>query len=81
MILYRLKEMECSLEKEMPQNPLKLKTVDALKNALLKINYRTEEVPEYSFNKIITLLEDLNDTELSVEEKKLLKLIITDEYG
>ena len=81
MILYRLKEMQCFLEKETPKNMSKLRTINDLKNALLKVNYKAEEVPEYSFDKIVNLLEELNKRKLLVEEKKLLKLIVTNEYG
>ena len=81
MILYRLKEMECFLEKEIPKNISKLRIINNLKKALLKVNYKAEEIPEYSFDKIVNLLEELNERELSVEEKKLLQLIMTNEYG
>ena len=76
MLLYRLKEIECVLEKEATKNTDQLNTVLALKNSLLSIDFKVEEVPEYSFDKLVVLLKEINSKALSFEEKKLLKEII-----
>jgi hypothetical protein len=76
MLLYNIKELECTLEKDKVKNASKLNRVSSLKNTLLKIDFRTEVIPEYSYHKIIQVLEDINGKVLSFEEKKIIQAII-----
>ncbi len=76
MLLYKIKELECSLEKDEMKNESKLNIVSSLKNTLLNIDFRIEEIPEYSYYKIIQILEDINGEKLSFEEKKIIQNVI-----
>jgi len=76
MLLYRLKELECSLEKLAPQNMELLNTVIDLKNLLLRINHKYEKMPEYSFEKICRLLEELNGKPLTGQQEQLIEQIL-----
>lgn len=76
MLLYKIKELECSLEKGELKNEHKLNIVSSLKKTLLKIDFRTEHIPEYSYDKIIQVLEDINGNTLSFEEKKIIQDVI-----
>ncbi len=76
MLLYKIKELECSLEKDEIRNEFKLHIVSSLKNTLLNIDFRTEDIPEYSYDKIIQVLEDINGKALSFEEKKIIQDVI-----
>ncbi len=76
MLLYKIKELECALEKDKTKNESKLSIVSSLKNTLLNIDFKTENIPEYSYGKIIQILEDINGTVLSFEEKKIIQDII-----
>jgi len=79
MLLYKIKELECSLEKDEMKNESKLIIVSSLKNILLNIDFRTEVIPEYSYDKIIQVLEDINGKVLSFEEKKVIQDVILKE--
>ncbi len=79
MLLYRIIELEISLEKDKMKNESKLNIVSSLKNTLLKIDFKTEAIPEYSYDKIIQILEDINCKVLSFEEKKIIRDIIPKE--
>ena len=76
LILYKIKELECSLEKDEMKNESKLNIVSSLKNTLLNIDYKFEEIPEYSYNKIIRVLEDINGKALSIEEKEIINGVL-----
>jgi tRNA A-37 threonylcarbamoyl transferase component Bud32 len=76
MLLYKIKELEYSLEKDKMKNEAKLNIVSSLKNTLLKIDFRTEVIPEYSYDKIIQVLEDINGKVLSFEEKQIIQDVI-----
>ena len=76
MLLYKIKELECALEKDELKNESKLNIVSSLKNTLLNIDFRTEVIPEYSYDKIIQVLEDINGKVLSFEEKKIIQDVI-----
>ncbi len=76
MLLYRIKELECSLEKDELKNESKLNIVSSLKNTLLNIDFRTEVIPDYSYDKIIEVLEDINGKVLSSEEKEIIQDVI-----
>lgn len=76
MLLFKLKELECDLEHSKLKNASKLKMVSSLKDTLLKIDFRAEEIPEYSFDKIIQVLEDVNGEKLSFDEKKIIQKLI-----
>ncbi len=75
MLLYKIKELECSLEKGEMKNKSMLNSVSSLKNTLLNIDFITEVIPEYSYDKIIQVLEDINGKVLSFEEKKSFKML------
>jgi len=75
MLLYKIKELECSLEKGELKNEAMLNSVSSLKNTLLNIDFRTEVIPEYSYDKIIQVLEDINGKVLSFEEKTIIQEI------
>ena len=75
MLLYKLKEIECLLEKS-SQKSERFKTVSTLKNLLLKVDYKTEVIPDYSFEKLESLLIELKGNELTVDEKLVLKEIV-----
>ena len=75
MLLYKLKEMECLLEKS-SQNSERFKTVSTLKNLLLKVDFKTEVIPDYSLDKLSNLLIELKGNKLTNEEKIVLKEII-----
>ncbi len=79
MLLYKIRELECSLEKDKIKNESKLNIVSSLKNTLLNIDFRTEVIPEYSYDKIIQVLEDINGEVLSYEEKKILQDVMPKE--
>ena len=79
MLLYKIRELECSLEKDKIKNESKLNIVSSLKNTLLNIDFRTEVIPEYSYDKIIQVLEDINGEVLSYEEKKTLQDVMPKE--
>ncbi len=76
MLLYKIKELECSLEKGEIKNESMLNIVSSLKNMLLNIDFKTEVIPEYSYDKIIQILEDINGEKLSFEEKKIIQNVI-----
>jgi hypothetical protein len=76
MLLYKIKELEYSLEKDKMKNEAELNRVSSLKNTLLKIDFRTEVIPEYSYDKIIQVLEDINGKVLSFEEKQIIQDVI-----
>ena len=76
MLLYKIKELECSLEKGKMKNESMLNIVSSLKNMLLNIDFRTEVIPDYSYDKIIEVLEDINGKVLSYEEKKIIQDVI-----
>ena len=77
MLLYRLKELECSLQKDTNKNKNKLNSVTSLKNTLLKVDYKNEDIPEHSFEKIERVFISINNRELTEEEKELLRHIIS----
>tara|TARA_R100001369_G_scaffold49155_1_gene75711 strand:+ start:134 stop:370 length:237 start_codon:yes stop_codon:yes gene_type:complete len=76
MLLYKIKELECSLEKDKMKNESKLIIVSSLKNTLLNIDFRTEVIPDYSYDKIIQILEDIKGRVMSYEEKKIIQDVI-----
>ena len=76
MLLYKLKEMECALEKSTSKDKGQLESVTNLKNLLLKIDYKAEIVPENSVEKLEAILTELKGKSLSFNEKKLLKEIV-----
>ena len=75
MLLYKLKDIECHLEKS-SQNSERFETVSILKNLLLKVDYKTEIIPDYSFDKLSNLLIELKGKELTRDEKLVLKEIV-----
>ena len=78
MLLYKLKEMECCLEKNKIRNEVLLKNVSKLKNLLLQIDFKVEEVQEYSFDKLIAVLEEIKGRKLTKRQKQLLWQLIKD---
>ena len=76
MVLYKLKEIECSLEQS-SQNSERLKAVSTLKNLLLEVDFKTEVIPDHSFDKLSNLLIELKGNELTNNEQLVLKEIIS----
>ncbi|WP_435416251.1 hypothetical protein [Polaribacter aestuariivivens] len=76
MFLYKLKEIENSLEEKIASEKSLLEAVISLKNILLKINFEVEDIPEYSFDKILKLLEVVKKSPLTKNEKIILRKII-----
>lgn len=76
MLLYKLLEMEITIEVTSPSYESQLKAIVSLKKALLKIDFRVEEIPEHSFDKTKCLLEDIIGRKLHDDEARVLKRII-----
>ncbi|TMM29391.1 hypothetical protein FDT66_09705 [Polaribacter aestuariivivens] len=76
MFLYKLKEIENSLEEKIASEKSLLDAVISLKNILLKINFEVEDIPEYSFDKILKLLEVVKKSPLTKNEQIILRKII-----
>lgn len=76
MLLYKLKELECALEKMAQPNNDLLYAVQSLKSLLLKIDYKYEKIPDYSYYKLRVLLEDVSGKSLTVQQEKLMQQII-----
>ena len=76
MLLFKLKLMENVLKKNGDPNTEQLKAALRLEKLVLEVNFNVEEVPEYSYEKTLLLLSDINGKALSFEEQKLLKAII-----
>ena len=76
MLLYRLKEIECLLRDSSQENG-RFKAVSSLKNLLLEVDFKTEVIPDYSFEKLSILLIDLKESELTNDEELVLKEIIS----
>lgn len=78
MLLLKLKLIECVLEKDTIKNMEKLNRVIKLQSLLLKINFKVELVPEYSYNKLLLLLNDINEGHLTHEEAELLEQVVNE---
>ncbi|QOD62118.1 hypothetical protein H9I45_06665 [Polaribacter haliotis] len=76
MLLYKLRDIETSLEKEPLKNKDLLEAIVSLKSIFLKLNFEVEEVPEYSFTKILKLLESIKNSTLTKNEELILRCII-----
>lgn len=68
--------MESALETNTPLYNNQLKTIKTFKKAILKIDLSVEEIPEYSFDKLKCLLEDIINRALIEDETMLLKGIM-----
>jgi hypothetical protein len=68
--------MEGAIEKDAPQNKEQLEAIIKLEKLILEVNLEDEEMPEYSFNKALLLLNDINGKGLTSYEKQLLRKLI-----
>ncbi len=75
MLLYKLKALECLLKEKDLETPT-LKTVVKLEELLLQIDYRAEVLPEFNFERLLPVLEELQGGKLTEEEASLLREII-----
>ncbi|MCH4551772.1 MULTISPECIES: hypothetical protein [Aestuariibaculum] len=76
MLLFKLKELECAFEKQLRPDEKMKKAVSALKMLFLKIDYKNEILPEFSFEKVVEVLEDVNGRELTGRQKLVVKHIM-----
>jgi hypothetical protein len=75
MLLYKLKDIECSFERTQ-SNSKRKQAASSIINLLLKIDFKAEVIPDTNFEKLSFLLEDVKEKQLSEIESKLLKEII-----
>ena len=80
MLLFKLKLMEGVLEKNTPENMEALKAVVKLEKLILEVSLENEEMPEYSFDKALLLLNDINGESLTSREEQLLHQLINNKY-
>ncbi|WP_136482229.1 hypothetical protein [Cognatitamlana onchidii] len=71
--------MQGVLNKDPIKNRAQLQTVLALEKLFMQINFGSEEVPDYSIDKTLILLNDIKGSVLSHDETKLLKVLFKDE--
>ncbi|WMI66334.1 hypothetical protein RBH94_04030 [Aestuariibaculum sp. YM273] len=71
-----MKELECTLEKASQQDEMLLRAVKTLKDLFLKIDYKYEELPEFSFEKMVEVLKEVNGRELTGRQELVLKQIM-----
>jgi hypothetical protein len=71
--------MEDAFEKKTYPNMELVNAVLRLEELILQVNFNTEVVPEYSYDKVLLLLTDINGATLSFLEQQVLKKIINDE--
>ncbi len=76
MLLFKLKELECTLEKASQQDEMLLRAVKTLKDLFLKIDYKYEELPEFSFEKMVEVLKEVNGRELTGRQELVLKQVM-----
>lgn len=76
MILYKLNDLEYILQLTIVESKRKVKTVVKLKELLLKIDHKSEIIPDHSLEEMIDLLEFLKGRSLSKREMKLLQEIV-----
>ncbi|AJR05024.1 hypothetical protein [Siansivirga zeaxanthinifaciens] len=76
MILYKLKELECSLEKKDPTDLILLENLRILKELLLKIDFQAENIPENNYKKLLQVLIEINGANLSPELQKVLDTVV-----
>lgn len=78
MLLYKLTEIESTLSHSEFPDLDQIKTVLSLKRLLLQIDFRAEQISDFSFATIVTLLNHLKGESLSPEEEVLIKNILND---
>ena len=76
MILYKLKVLECSLEKKDPTDLILLENVRILKELLLKIDFQAENIPENNYRKLLQVLIEINGGNLSPELQNVLDTVV-----
>lgn len=76
MILYKLKVLECSLEKKDPTDLILLENVRILKGLLLKIDFQAENIPENNYRKLLQVLIEINGGNLSPELQNVLDTVV-----
>lgn len=76
MLLFKLKELECAFDKQLRPDAKMKEAVSALKSLFLKIDYKHEILPEFSFEKVVEVLEDVNGSKLTGRQELVLKHIM-----
>ena len=76
MILYKLKVLECSLEKKDPTDLILLENVRILKGLFLKIDFQAENIPENNYRKLLQVLIEINGGNLSPELQNVLDTVV-----
>lgn len=77
MLLYKLKELECSLEKKSVETKKseQLNIVTKLKELLFNIDFQAEVIPEFTLEPLLELMAELNGQPLTREEEHTLSQI------
>lgn len=71
--------MEDAFEKKTSPNMGLQNAILHLEELILEVNLNAETVPEYSYEKALLLLTDINGEPLSFEEQQVLKKVINDD--
>jgi hypothetical protein len=72
MILYKLQKLECALQFTIIKSKAKVKTINKLKNLLLEVDQKNEQIPENSLDDITRLLKFIKGKNLTLKEKEIL---------
>jgi hypothetical protein len=72
MILYKLQKLECALQFTIIKSKAKVKTINKLKNLLLEVDQKNEQIPENSLDDITNLLKFIKGKNLSRKEKEII---------
>lgn len=80
MLLFKLKIMEGLLKKSTPPSTEQLQTLLKLENLLLEVNFQVESIPDYSFSKLVRLLNDINGVPMLPQDIELLKTLMDDDF-
>ena len=72
MILYKLQKLKCALQFTIMKSKAKVKTINKLKNLLLEVDQKNEQIPENSLDDITNLLNFIKGKNLSLKEKEIL---------
>ncbi|MBD0834132.1 hypothetical protein [Aestuariibaculum suncheonense] len=71
-----MKELECDFEKQVQPDQKMKEAVVALKMLFLRIDHKNEILPEFSFESLVEVLEDVNGSKLTDRQKLVLKHIM-----
>jgi len=72
MILYKLQKLECALQFTIVKSKAKVKTINKLKNLLLKVDHKNELIHENTLDDITKLLKFIKGKNLSPKEMDIL---------